>query len=178
MIILDSIIHTAIEPAFSLLPPKMNSEKARLLLLGITLQEADAIHRRQIGGGPAHGLWQFEESGAVRFVLSHPNVRDFARTACSALHTPPKTREVWEALAHNDILAAVFARLLLWSSPRALPEIDDMRGGWFYYEGLWRPGKPNPRKWPRCHRAARNQLLTSTAWRPQAARANGRTQQT
>lgn len=176
MIILDSIIHTAIEPAFSLLPPKMNTEKARLLMLTITLQEADAIHRRQFGGGPAHGLWQFEEDGAVRGVLGHPSSRDFARAACSSLHIPPKKREVWEALAHSDVLAAVFARLLLWTSFQPLPEVDDMRGGWFYYAGLWRPGKPKPRKWPRCHRTARNQLITPTGWRAQAARDRGRVQ--
>lgn len=159
MIVLDAINHSAIDPAFALLPPKMRTLKARLLMCAITLQEADGIYRVQHGGGPAHGLWQFEKNGGVQGVLNHPNSRDWARAACYSLHVPATKQAVWESLPYNDVLAAVFARLLLWTDFKPLPEPDDMRGGWNYYLGLWNPGKPKPRKWPRCHRAARQQLL-------------------
>lgn len=147
------------EPALKLLPARMSSDKARVLLLAITLQEADAVHRVQFGGGPARGLWQFEEGGGVMGVMRHPSSRDWARAVCASRSLPFTQHLVWGALAHDDVLAAAFARLLLWTSFRPLPEVGDMRGGWEYYADLWRPGKPKPRKWPRAHRAAR-QLIT------------------
>lgn len=159
MILLDAINHSVIDPAFSLLPPKMRSLEARLLLNAITLQEADGVYRVQHGGGPARGLWQFEENGGVQGVLNHPNSRDWARAACHSLHVPATKRAVWESLAQNDVLAGVFARLLLWTDFNPLPAVDDMKGAWTYYLRLWRPGKPHLRKWPRCHRAARQHLL-------------------
>lgn len=159
--ILDSIIRSAINPALSLLPPKMDTDAARVELLAITLQEADAIHRVQHGGGPAHGLWQFEEGGGVRGVMHHPSSRDFARAVCASLRVPFLRRAVWETLPANDILAAAFARLLLWTDFNPLPGVDaPAEEGWVYYERNWRPGKPHPEKWPRCHAAARAQVLT------------------
>lgn len=161
MIVLDSIIHSAINPAFSLLPPKMDSDRARVMMLAITLQEADAIYRVQHGGGPAHGLWQFEEGGGVRGVMTHSSSRDFARAGCSVLRLPFVRRTIYDALPHNDILAALFARLLLYTDARALPELDAPDAEtWDYYERNWRPGKPHPEKWPACHAAARAQVMT------------------
>lgn len=161
MIVLDAILHSAIEPAFRLLPKRMATEQARVLLLAITLQEADGIYRAQHGGGPAHGLWQFEEGGGVAGVLRHPMSREWARAVCYSQGVSPVTTAVWTKLPYDDVLAAAFARLLLWTSFLPLPETDDMRGGWNYYLGLWRPGKPKPSKWPRAHRAARSQILTT-----------------
>lgn len=159
--VLDAIVHSAINPALALLPPKMDSDRARVMVLTTTLQEADGIHRVQHGGGPAHGLWQFEEGGAVRGVMHHSASRDFARAACSALKVPFVRRTIWEALPHNDILAAVFARLLLYTHPKALPDLDASEAEtWAYYEWLWRPGKPKRKKWPACLAAARAQVLS------------------
>lgn len=161
MIVLDAIIRSAINPAFSLLPPKMDSDRARVMMLAITLQEADGIHRVQHDGGPARGLWQFEEGGGVKGVMNHTMSRDFARAACSSLRLPFVRRTIWEALAHNDVLAAVFARLLLYTDARPLPELDAPDTvTWDYYERNWRPGKPHPSKWPTCHAAARAQVMT------------------
>jgi hypothetical protein len=159
VILLDSILRTAIEPALSLLPPKMTSDKARLGLLAITLQEAEAIHRVQFGGGPAHGLWQFEEGGGVKGVMQHPNSRDFARALCSVRRLPFDRHIVWEALPNDDLLAAGFARLLLWTGFKPLPDMDAQDAWWDYYEDLWRPGKPRPKDWPKNFAQARAQVL-------------------
>lgn len=161
MIVLDAILRSAINPALALLPVKMDSDAARVILLAITLQEADAIHRVQFGGGPAHGLWGFEENGGVRGVMHHPNSRDYARAICSSRHLPFNRRVVWEALPNDDILAASFARLLLWTDFHPLPGVDASDAEtWNYYERNWRPGKPRPEKWPACHAQARAQVLT------------------
>ncbi|MGL5703631.1 MAG: hypothetical protein ACRCW5_11040, partial [Cetobacterium sp.] len=52
-------IETIINPALELLPSKMNSDKAKVMLLAIGLQESRLIHRRQIRG-PAKSFLQFE----------------------------------------------------------------------------------------------------------------------
>jgi len=161
MIVLDGILRTAINPALGMLPPKMDTDAARVMMLAITLQEADALHRVQFGGGPAHGLWQFEEGGGVRGVMTHPASRDFARTICAARRVPFFRHTVWETLPHDDILAAAFARLLLWTDFKPLPGVDAPAAeGWDYYERNWQPGKPHPEKWPACHAAARAQVLS------------------
>jgi hypothetical protein len=159
-IVLDAILRTAINPALAMLPTKFDSESARVMLLAITLQEAQATYRVQHGGGPAHGLWQFEEGGGVRGVMRHPASRDLALTLCAARRVPFLQRAVWQALPHDDILAAGFARLLLWTDTRPLPGPDASDADtWSYYERNWRPGKPHPEKWPQNHAQARAQVF-------------------
>lgn len=161
MILLDALLRTAVNPALSLLPPRMDSDAVRVEMLAITLQEADGLHRVQFGGGPAHGLWQMEEGGGVRGVMQHPASRDFARAVCSTRRIPFVQRTVWETLPRDDILAAAFARLLLWTDFRPLPGVDAPAAeGWASYVRNWRPGKPHPEKWPACHAAARAQVIS------------------
>src|SRR5690606_12884686 len=40
----------------------------------------------------------------------------------------------------DDVLAAAFARLLLWTNPSLLPFIGDEEGAWQAYLREWRPG--------------------------------------
>jgi hypothetical protein len=44
--------------------------------------------------------------------------------------------------------------LLLLTDPKKLPELDDPKTAWDYYQRLWRPGKPRPEAWPAFHAAA------------------------
>lgn len=154
--ILDPI-KDAIEPAAKLLP-SMDSPKARMMLLAIGLQESRFEHRRQIGG-PARGFWQFESGGGVRGVLTHKTSAYDAAKICHARGVGSSTKEVYERLENDDILACCFARLLLLTDPRSLPMIGDVDGAWDYYEHNWRPGKPHPETWPELYEQARN-LLT------------------
>lgn len=157
--LLDSITRSAIDPALSMLPSKMDSEDARVMLLATTLQEAEAVHRVQMGNGPAHGLWQFEEGGAVKGVMQHPASRDLARVLCAARKTTFDRHAVWQKLAQDDILAAGFARLLLWTDAHKLPDADSSpEECWDYYFRNWRPGKPHPEKWPKNLAQARAQV--------------------
>ncbi len=144
---LDAITHIAILPALALLPPAMNTPQARVLLLAIGLQESRFQHRRQIGG-PARGFWQFERNGGVRGVLTHPASRDDALRICAARDVAPVSATVHAALETDDILAAAFARLLLWTDPLRLPAVGDADGAWALYLRTWRPGKPHPQTWP------------------------------
>lgn len=135
------------------LPERMFSEKAVVMLLAIGEQESKFMHRRQIGG-PARGFWQFEQGGGVAGVLRHHATRDIAANVCADLQYKPDGREVYEALADNDILAACFARLLLWTLPDALPGIGDEEGAWNQYIESWRPGKPHPKQWGKSYARA------------------------
>ena len=144
---LKMIIRTAINPALSLLPPKMDTPAARVLVVSNGLQESRFLHRRQIGG-PALGFWQFERGGGVRGVLTHPASREHAYGICSARGVEPVAVAVYAALEFDDVLAAAFARLLMWTDGWRLPAVGDVQGGWNLYMRTWRPGKPHPQTWP------------------------------
>lgn len=143
----------SIDEALSLLPEKMDSKEARVMLVAIGLQESRLIHRRQLVGnpprpaGPATGLWQFESGGGVVGVLQHNATRTHAITLCNARNVKPEPQAVWQALQYDDVLAAGFARLLLWSDPQSLPEIGNKQAAWDLYIRTWRPGKPKPKVW-------------------------------
>ncbi|WP_315136921.1 hypothetical protein [Achromobacter marplatensis] len=148
---LKMITDGAITPALALLPAKMGTAAARVMLLAIGLQESRFVHRRQIGG-PARGFWQFEKSGGVRGVLLHTSTREQAQAVCKARGVPATAGAVYEALDQDDVLAAAFARLLLWSDPKALPPIDAEAAAWALYQRTWRPGKPHPETWSTLYR--------------------------
>lgn len=151
----EAILATVINPALGWLATRgvKSDDKARVMLLAITGQEADCQYRRQHGNGPARGLWQFERLGGVAGVLSHKASMAHAEAACAARGVEPTATAAQAALERDDWLAAVFARLLLWTDPRALPDAED--AGWACYLRNWRPGKPHPERWPENWRLAR-----------------------
>jgi len=144
---LKEIIASALNPAFAMLPSKMDTPAARVMSLAIGLQESRFLHRRQIGG-PARGFWQFEQGGGVRGVLTHPSSRELAYGVCDEREVAATSRDVYNTLEHDDVLAAAFARLLLWTDPQRLPSLGDVDGAWALYLRTWRPGKPHPDSWP------------------------------
>lgn len=129
--------------ALLLLPAKMTSPQAELMLLAIGLQESELKHRRQHGNGPARSLWQAEQGGGmVAGLLGFHNqdVQDLARGLCAVRGVPAQPRAVWEAIEHDDVLAAGLARLLLFTDPARLPGLGDEEGAWQLYLRTWRPG--------------------------------------
>ncbi|GAB3463772.1 hypothetical protein [Azotobacter salinestris] len=155
--LLSEIRAAAIAPALSLLPARMNSPQAEAMLLAIGLQESGLIHRRQIGG-PARGVWQFEQGGGVTGVLRHPASAGYARGVCTARKVSPEPGIVWAELEHDDILAAAFARLLLWTDPALLPAVGEVGASWDLYLRTWRPGKPHRSRWDSCYAQAMDAL--------------------
>lgn len=131
-------------PALALLPVAMDSPDARRMLLAIGLQESRLQYRAQIGG-PAKGYWQFEQGGGVAGVLRHPASSLLAVRCCQKRNVTPAPRNAYLALETDDVLAACFARLLLWTDPHPLPKSS--ADGWAYYLRNWRPGKPHEHTW-------------------------------
>ncbi|CAB3952649.1 hypothetical protein [Achromobacter piechaudii] len=158
---LSEIIKTGIDPALALLPAKMDTPAARVMLLAIGLQESRFQHRRQLVGnpprpiGPAKSFWQAEQGGGmVHGVRLHAATRAAAAALYQARGVPARDAAIWDAIENDDVLAAGLARLLLWSDPKTLPAIGDADGAWALYLRTWRPGKPHPDTWPDLYRQA------------------------
>lgn len=145
----ETFILTAMVPALHLLPERMNTGESKALVLAICLQESRLQHRRQIRG-PARGYPQFETAG-IRGVVTHRASSPHAGHVCSALDIAPTVAGVYRAIEFNDVLAAAFSRLLLWTLPQPLPERDDAAGAWSQYIEAWRPGRPHPDTWAANH---------------------------
>lgn len=140
------LLSTIVRPTLRMMGEKYCDHRAQTMLVAIALQESGLMHRVQVGG-PAHGLYQFEKGGGVRGVLRHHTSANTARLLCQELLYTADEDIVYEAIIHNDVLATVFARLLLWTDPHTLPDNDDADSTWKLYERVWRPGKPHPQTW-------------------------------
>lgn len=155
----DYVARHVLPAAFALLPPQMDSPQARAMLMAIGWQESRFSHRRQVEG-PARGYWQFERDGGVVGVMRHAFTRYPAGRVLEVLGYPPERQAIYDALEHNDVLAACWARLLLWTDPRLLPQSPaDQDEAWGAYLRTWRPGKPHQATW-----AAFYQRAWSVEW--------------
>jgi hypothetical protein len=135
-----------------------NGPRAEAMMLAIGLQESRFIHRDQVVTGkppgqvgPATGFWQFEKGGGVAGVMQHAMTADIARHVATASAIAFDRDVIWRAFATpaGDQLAAAFARLLLFTDPRALPEAfaGAEEEAWQCYIRNWRPGKPHRQTW-------------------------------
>ena len=160
----ELLLKTAIIPALGMLDSTLDTPAARALLIAIALQESGLKARRQIleagkpwwesKPGAANSFWQFERDGGVRGVLRHPGASAIVLPVLADLLYPRDPYAVHEALIHNDVLACVLARALLYSVPDAMPAQNEPDKGWAIYIKAWRPGKPHPAEWPENYRIA------------------------
>ncbi|RSF08795.1 hypothetical protein [Achromobacter aegrifaciens] len=144
---LNTVIGTAINPALALLPAKMDTPAARVQMLATGLQESRFVDRRQLVGrpprpiGPAKSFWQAEQGGGmVHGVRLHEATSAAAAQLYQVRGVPVRDAAIWNAIEHDDVLAAGLARLLLWSDPGRLPPVGDEEGAWRLYLRTWRPG--------------------------------------
>lgn len=150
---LSDVLQAVIFPGLALLPRRMNSPEAIAMLLTIGLQESRFTHRRQIGG-PARGFYQFEQGGGVVGVLQHRQTREIVCSVLDRLQYDRNISTSYNAIEHNDTLATVYARLLLWTLPHALPGPGESELAWMQYLDAWRPGKPHRATWDEFYRQA------------------------
>jgi hypothetical protein len=159
---IPSHVQIAVESALSLLPSKMDTPEARMMLYAIGMQESRFKDRRQLikkGGellplGPAKGYWQFERTGGCAGVVRHEASRYWAHSVCMARGVAFNATAIWNAIEKDDVLAAAAARLLLFTDPRRLPAIGDAREAWNLYIRTWRPGQPHRSTWDAFYAAA------------------------
>ena len=148
-----AIIEYAVNPAMALLPPKMTSDKATVMLLAIGLQESRLTHRKQIGG-PAKSFLQFEFGGGVKGVMTHSASSSSTQSLCQSLAVPFDRPAIFQAMEFNDVLAFGLGRLLLYTDPKALPEIGGAQAAWELYQRVWRPGRPHRQTWDELYAVA------------------------
>lgn len=134
--------------AESLLPPSMRKREAKAMVKAICYQESGLQWRRQRFNGPAMGFAQFEQGGGVRGVMEHRATMPIILPILADMRYENFPPTVWASLEHNDVLAFVFARLLLFTVPQPLPGPADVDEAWRQYQWAWRPGKPHPERWP------------------------------
>lgn len=155
---MSAIVQAAIRTALTEhLPSRMDTVGARLMMLAIQKQEDPEERRYQVvkrteatkpdnivgertAKGPARSLWQMEQGGGVKGVLHHDATANYIADICIQLDVTPAVVTCWHAIEQNDVLAACFARLLLWSDPRKMPSIHDADGAFDLYLRTWRPG--------------------------------------
>lgn len=141
-------VHKHVIPAaFDLLPGRMGSREAHAFLIAIGLQESGFDFRAQQPKPIAVGYWMFEKGGGVQGVLTHRSTAATIRSVLATLNYVPMAADCYQAIEHNDVLACVFARLLLWTLPGPLPSIAQPERAWLQYMQAWRPGKPHPETW-------------------------------
>ena len=83
-------------------------------------------------------------------MLRHPSTSAHVKRALRAqcyVGMSDAARACHALVADNDVMAAVFARLLLWTLPDRLPTADEPERAWSQYLAAWRPGKPHPKTW-------------------------------
>lgn len=112
------------------------SREAVQLLLGTEAAEGSLVHRVQIGGGPARGLWQMEPETVVSLFENYLRYRptlywktlamwlditgDMARQWRSI--TAPTSRFLAYHLEHDDVFACAMARIKYLPAPAAIPK--------------------------------------------------------
>lgn len=84
----------------------------------------------------------------------HESSRKPLETICKSRSVRFDPDAIYGALEYDDVLAAGVARLLLWTDPKALPEVGKVDSAWALYLRTWRPGKPHPQTWPDLYRQA------------------------
>jgi hypothetical protein len=158
-------ISQAVTKALYMLPARMTSPEARVVIYAIGLQESRFIHRLQMVGnpprpvGPAKGFWQFERGGGCKGVVNHQASRFWMSDVCKQRGVPFDSASIWNAIEHDDVLAAAAARLLLFTDPRRLPALGDEQGAWDLYMRTWRPGKPHRDTWDALYAEAMGQVV-------------------
>ncbi len=135
-----------IRQGLALLPEKMSGCRSMTMIIAIGLQESGFLVRLRYGNGPARGFWQFERDGGVKGVMEHPATSSYTAAICLQRGVPFERPKVWAALETDDVLAVVFARLLLWSDPMPLLAVTEPSAAWSLYARTWRPSKPHPDK--------------------------------
>lgn len=158
---LSEITERGIDPALQILPPKMDSSEARVMLLTIGLQESRFQARRQVivvnrhgrqqlvAEGPAKSFWMGERGGGmVHGVRVHPATRQYAARLYAVRGVAPRDAAIWNAIERDDVLAAGLARLLLFSDPYKLPGLGHTQLAWeLYCQRTWKPGLPRRDTW-------------------------------
>lgn len=123
----ETFLNTVIEPAIQALG--LWSDAVGQLLLGTALQESGLVHRRQIGGGPALGLFQCEPASyddTYANYLRYPGRADMLAAVLKLAQRTEWPEADW--LVAHDKFATAIARIKYLRSPMPIPDVNDIPG--------------------------------------------------
>jgi len=126
----DQLKHHIIEPTLKKMD--MYSESAVNLLLGTCAQESlMGKYVRQLGGGPAIGIYQMEPMTAddimYRYLPLHKDIEKKFIDAAMPYILAPRHHAI-SSIIFDVRLATALCRLKYWMDPEPLPESDDVEG--------------------------------------------------
>lgn len=138
----DEIIFPSLK-LFSSVEPKINSETAVNLLVGIAAQESRGGYYLRQTNGPALGIYQIEPATMQdlfdNYLFALPRFREIVLKCASGF---PGSMARENDLVHNLQYSTVIARLLLWRHREPLP--DDPNDIWAlgaYWKKYWNTEK-------------------------------------
>ena len=99
------------------------SPAASTLLLATAIVESRLIHRRQIGGGPARGLFQIERATFDDVYGRYLKRKSWLLARVNELLTDG---DPWAQIETNDRFACAIARIRYLYDPKPLPDADDI----------------------------------------------------
>ena len=112
-----------------------HSDEAERLLLGTAIQESHLKHRRQLGGGPARGLFQMEPATHDEIWENFLSTRRRSELADAIrmMKTDPDADGA-EELENNDVYACAMARAHYLRVPTAIPTAGGVRAHARYWK--------------------------------------------
>lgn len=113
------VLELAVRPALEALGPRYSTLAAEQLVMGTAAVESGFVDLKQLGNGPAVGLWQMEPATFRDVLLRFLKLRSDLRPG-SVRYASSDTPAVDE-LAWNLRLGAAFCRLRYLMDPLALP---------------------------------------------------------
>jgi len=132
------LLNLAIRPA--LLGIKLWTPAAEELLLGTAIVESDLLLRKQLGGGPARGLFQMEPVTHDDIWANYLKYKLDLAKSISAVMTSPAANKLLE-LEKNDKYASAMARAHYSRAPTPIPQagnVQAMAKYWKDYYNTWR----------------------------------------
>ncbi|WP_216670973.1 hypothetical protein [Mangrovicoccus sp. HB161399] len=145
----QSFVTQVIEPVLCRLTEIPFSAAAAQLLLGTALHESGGLKfRRQLGSGPARGLFQMEPATHNDLWKNFLAFKKPLAAEVEALLSAPGADKVAE-LETNDNYAAAMARVHYWRAPAALPKAGNTTGQATYWKRYYNTplGKGTPKKY-------------------------------
>jgi hypothetical protein len=130
----EEFVKNAIRPALNHLG--LYSEAAEQLLLGTAIHESLLKSRRQIGGGPARGLFQMEPATHDDIWDNFLKYKPDLSKKLTKLLSSEKADKIAE-LETNDIYAAGIARIGYYRVSEAIPKLDDIEAMARYWKKYW-----------------------------------------
>ncbi len=126
----EQLLIDVIRPALTLLGK--DGQDAEALLLGTAAQESDLHYRKQLGGGPALGLWQMEPKTHNdifdNFLVYRPELMAVVDNARVTGGCPS------DSLQHDDRYACMMARIHYMRVKAPLPTANDILGQAHYWK--------------------------------------------